>query len=102
MGWKDGNGLGKYQQRTTTNLRAYCCSGMMGIADKVSGENSGVRAWWQRYGTIWIDMVEEKMRDVKRRDVVQRRLCNGLEGRRRTGQISTGNDYQPEGVSSLR
>ena len=24
MGWKDGNGMGKYRQVTTTNLRAYC------------------------------------------------------------------------------
>ena len=26
MGWKDGDGLGKYQQVTTTNLRAYLLS----------------------------------------------------------------------------
>ena len=30
MGWKDGNGLGKYLQGTTTNLRAYRCSNNLG------------------------------------------------------------------------
>ena len=57
--WKDGNGLGKYQQVTTTNLKAYCRSGIMGMADKVGGEDSGGRVWWQRYGTTGIDTAAE-------------------------------------------
>ena len=44
MGWKDGDGLGKYRRGTTTNLRAYCSSGIMGMADKVSGKYRGGRA----------------------------------------------------------
>ena len=35
MDWKDGDILGKYQQGTTTNLRAYRRSRIMGMADKV-------------------------------------------------------------------
>ena len=31
MGWKDGNGLSKYKQGTTTNLRAYRCSNNLGV-----------------------------------------------------------------------
>ena len=31
MGWKNGNGLGKYRQRTTTNLRAYRCYDKLGM-----------------------------------------------------------------------
>ena len=31
MGWKNGNELGKYQQGTTTNLRAYRCSDNLGL-----------------------------------------------------------------------
>ena len=31
MGWKDGNGLGKYQQGTTTNMRAYRRSNNLGV-----------------------------------------------------------------------
>ena len=41
MGWKGGDGMGRYQQGTTTNLRAYCHSEIMGMVDKVSGEDSG-------------------------------------------------------------
>ena len=37
MGWKDGNGLVKYLQGTTTNLRAYHRSWIMGMKDKVRG-----------------------------------------------------------------
>ena len=40
MGWKNGNRLGKHWQRTTTNLRAYRFSVILGMADKVSGEDS--------------------------------------------------------------
>ena len=35
-------------------------------------------------------------------DVGRQRWKNGLEEQRRTGQILTGNNYQPEGVSSLQ
>ena len=31
MGWKNRDGLGKYQQGTTTNLRAYCRSDNLGM-----------------------------------------------------------------------
>ena len=31
MDWKNGDGLGKYQQGTTTNLRAYRCSDKLGM-----------------------------------------------------------------------
>ena len=41
MGCKDGDGLGNYQQGTTANLRAHRCSGIMGMADNISGEDSG-------------------------------------------------------------
>ena len=41
-GWKDSNGLGEeILTGKTTNLRAYRRSGIMGMADKVSGEDSG-------------------------------------------------------------
>ena len=35
MGWKDGDGLGKYRQGTTTNLRAYRHSNKLGVRDTV-------------------------------------------------------------------
>ena len=76
--------------------------GIMGMANKVSGEDSGGKSWRQRYGTNGMDMAAEEMRGGNRRDVGRRRWQNELEGRQRTGQISTGNDYQPEGVSSLQ
>ena len=44
IGCKDGDGLGKYQQGTTANLRAYRRFGIIGMADNISGEDSGVRA----------------------------------------------------------
>ena len=74
----------------------------MGMADKVSGEDIRGREWWRRCGTTGMDTAAEEMWDGNIRDVGQRRWRNGLEGRQRTGQISTGNDYQPEGASSLR
>ena len=37
---KDRGGLGKYRQVTNDNLRAYHRSGIMGMADKISGEDS--------------------------------------------------------------
>ena len=49
-----------------------------------------------------MDTVAEEMWDGNRRDMGQWRWQNGLEGRRPTGQILTGNDYQPESVSSLQ
>ena len=51
MGWKDGFVLGKHLQVMNTNLRDYCCSGIMGMADKFSGEDSIGRARWRRCGT---------------------------------------------------
>ena len=44
MGCKDSDGLRKYRQGTTANLRAYRRSGIMGMADKISGEDSGGQA----------------------------------------------------------
>ena len=102
MGCKGGDRLFKYLQGTTTNLRAYCHSGIMGMADKVSGEDSGERVWWQRCGTTWMDTAAEDMRDSNRRYVGQQIWQNGLEERRRNGKISTGNDYQPEGLLLIR
>ena len=74
----------------------------MGMADKVRGEYSGEKLRWSRCGTTGMDMAAEEMRDGNRRDVGRQRWINGLEERQRTGQISTVNDYQPEGVSLLR
>ena len=48
-----------------------------------------------------VDTAVEEMRDGNRRDVGRRRWQNGLEGQQQNGQISTGNGYQPEGVSML-
>ena len=56
MGWKGGDGLDKYRQGTITNLRDYYCSGIMGMADKVSSEDSGGQALCSRCGTTDIDM----------------------------------------------
>ena len=73
MGWKDSDGLGKYRQGTTTNLRLYSCSGIMGMAGKVSGENSGGKARWRRCGTTDMDTTMKEMRNVNRRDVGRRK-----------------------------
>ena len=81
MGWKDGNRLRKYQQGTTTNLRVYRHSGIMGMADKVSNEDIVGQAWWRRCGTTERDTMAEEMRDGNRIDVGRRRWRNGLEGR---------------------
>ena len=75
---------------------------IIGMADKFSGEDRGGRAWWRRCGTTGIDTVAEEMWNGNRWDVGRRRWRNGLEGQRRTGKISTGNDYQSEGVSLLQ
>ena len=75
---------------------------IIGMADKVSGEDSVRRAWWRRCRTTGMDMAAEEMWDGNRWDVGQRRWRNGLGGRRKTGQIFTGNDYQPEGVLLIR
>ena len=93
MGCKDGDKLEKYQQGTTANLRAYRHSGIMGLADKISGEDSGGRAHWRICGTTGMYMVVEEMWDSNRRYVGQYRWRNRLEERRRTGQILIGNDY---------
>ena len=81
MGCKDGDRLGKYQQGTTTNLRGYCRFGIMGMADKFSGEESGGRAQWRRFGITGIETAAEDTRDGNRRDVGQRRWQNGSEER---------------------
>ena len=54
--------------------------GIMGMADKVSGEESGGRERWRRCGAIGIDKAAEEMRDGNRIDVGQRRWQNVLEG----------------------
>ena len=59
----------KDQQGKDANLRLYCRSGIMGMTDKVSGENSGGRARWQRCLTTMIDTALEEMGDNNRRDV---------------------------------
>ena len=41
MGWKDGDRQGKYRQEMTDNLWVYCQYGIMGRADRVSGEDIG-------------------------------------------------------------
>ena len=59
MGCKDGDGLGKYLQGTTTNLRAYRHSGIMRMADTISGEDSIGQAWWRRCRTTGMDTAVE-------------------------------------------
>ena len=39
---------------------------MIGMADKVIGEDRGGRAWWRRCGTTGMDMAAEEMRDGNR------------------------------------
>ena len=74
----------------------------MGMVDNVSGEYSVGRTRWCRCGKIGMDTVAEEMWDGNRIDVGQQRWRNGFEGRRRTRQISKGNNYQLEGISLLR
>ena len=69
MGWKDSDGLGKYRQGMTTNLRAYRRSGITVMEDKVNGEDSGGQVRWRRCGTTGIDKAVEEMLDGKRRYV---------------------------------
>ena len=97
----DCNGLSKYRQGTTANLKDYRRYKIMGVADKISGEYIGINAQCWRCETTGIDTEVEDMWGGKRRDVGRQRLRNGLEERRQTRQILTGNDYQPEGVLSL-
>ena len=66
IGWKDGDGLGKYRHGTTTNLRAYRSSGVMEMADKVSSEDRGGRARRRRCGTTEMGTMAEDMWDGKR------------------------------------
>ena len=102
MGCKDGDGLGKYQQGTTAHLRVYCRSGIMGMAEKISGEYSSGRSWCRICRTTGMDTAVEEMWEGNRIDVGQRRWLNGLEERRQIGKISTGDDYQSEGVLTLQ
>ena len=71
------------------------------MADKFRGEDSSRQARRRICGTIWMDTATEDMWEGNRRDTGQRRWLNELEGRQRTRRISTGKEYQPEGVSSL-
>ena len=64
MGRKDGTVLDKYGQRTTNNLRAYCRSGIMGMADKVSGKDSGRRSRRWICGTTCGTATDEMRDDV--------------------------------------
>ena len=54
-------------------MRAYFRSGIMVMSDKVSGEDSGVRAQWRRCGTTGMDTAAEEMRVGNRSDVGQQR-----------------------------
>ena len=72
---------------------------IMGMEDKVSGEESGGRAWWRKRRTTGIDTAAEEMRDGSRRYVERQRWRNGLEEWQRTGKVLTGNDCQYKGVS---
>ena len=83
-------------------MKAWWRCEIMGMADKVSGEESRGRAWWRRYGTTGMDTAAEEMRYGNRKDVVQQIWKNVLEEQQWTEQMSTGNNYQSEGVSSLR
>ena len=74
---------------------------IMGMEDKVSSKYRGRQAQWRRCGTTGMDTAAEDMRDRNRRYVGRRRLQNGLEGRRRAEQISTRDDYKPDGVTPL-
>ena len=72
MGWKYGDRLVKYQQGTTTNLRAYRRSGIMGMTDRSAvktvayehgGEDAGKKIWIQRrriFGTATEDMWDNR------------------------------------------
>ena len=102
MGCMDGDGLEKYQQGMTANPRAYYRSVIMGVAEKIRGEDSSGRAQWKRFGKTGMDTAAADMQDGNRRDVGRRKWQNGLEERQRTAKILTGNDYQPKGVSSLQ
>ena len=73
MGWKEGDGLGKHRKVTTTKLRAYRCSRIMSMTEKVSGKDSGGRARCRRCGKTEMDMTVEEMRQGNRIDVGRRR-----------------------------
>ena len=81
MGCRDGNGLGKYKKGMTANLRAYHFSRIMGMVDKISGEDSGGRARFWRCGTTGMDTGVEEIRDGNKQDVGRRRWRNGFEER---------------------
>ena len=73
----------------------------MGMKDNVSSKDISRQSWWRRCGATGMDAATEEMREGNRRDVGRQIWQKGLEERRRTGKISTGNDYQPEGVLLL-
>ena len=59
----------------TTEKRWRC--GIMGMADKVSGEDSSGQAQWRKCGTTGIDTVSEEMQDGNGRNVGQRDVKTG-------------------------
>ena len=81
------------------NMEAQWICRIIGIEDKATSEDSVGRARWQICGTTGMNTATEEMWDGNRRDVGRPRWRNGLEGRQWNGQILTGNNYQPEGVS---
>ena len=74
----------------------------VGMVDKVSSEDSGGSARWQRCRTTGMDTAAEEMWNGNRWDVRQHRWLNGLEGRRQTGKILTSNNYQHEDILLLQ
>ena len=59
-------------------MKARWRCGIMGMSDKVGGEDSGRRARWRRCRTTGIDTAVEEMRDGNTRDVGRRIWRNGL------------------------
>ena len=82
--------------RTATETRE------VGMADKVRVEDSGGQVLWRIFRTAGMDKEAEEMWGGNKRDVRQQRWRNGLQGRRRTGKILTGNNGQSEGGSLLQ
>ena len=66
-------------------MRAYRCSVMMRMPDKVGVEYNGGLERWRICDTTVIDTAVEEMRDGNRKDVGRWRWKNGLEERRQTG-----------------
>ena len=71
------------------------------MEDKFICEDIDRQAGWRICGTTGMDTAAEDMQDGNRRYAGRRRWRNALEEWQWTGQILTGNDYEPEGVLSL-